>query len=147
MTFNQNKTFSRKRTNKQEWYIVDASNRNLGRVCSQIAYLLMGKNKEEYLPYQEGTSMVIVINSRKIKVTGRKYEQKSYIRHSGRPGGLKVEKFSKLQKKVPNRIIEHAVRGMLPKNSLGRKLFKKLRVYSDNSHPHEAQKPQKLNIR
>lgn len=145
----KNKTFIKKRPSNLElkWYIIDAREKNLGRLSSQIAYVLKDKNNIEYCPFQESNIKIIIINSRHISTTGKKNKQKTYIRHSGRPGGLKQEIFSKLQQRIPNRIIEHAIKGMLPKNSLGRKLFKKLKIYSDNQHPHEAQKPIRLEIK
>nr|ARW68767.1 ribosomal protein L13 [Palisada sp.] len=144
---NKNKTFIRKITSDSKWYIVDAKEKNLGRFSSKISYILRGKNIKEYAPFQESNIKIIIINSQYINVTGKKSKQKSYKRHSGRPGGLKTETFSQLNNRIPNRIIEHAIKGMLPKNNLGRKLFKKLKVYPDNQHPHEAQQPITLNIK
>nr|QCI09094.1 ribosomal protein L13 [Inkyuleea mariana] len=137
-----NKTFIQ--TNKEEtkWYIIDAKNKTLGRLSTQIAYILRGKNCINYTPYIENQAYVIVINSKLINITGQKKYQKEYKRHSGRPGGLKVETFIQLQERIPNRIIEKSVKGMLPNGALGRKLFTKLKVYSNNMHPHSAQKPQ-----
>lgn len=143
---NKNKTIITKSDSTLNWYIVDAKDKNLGRLSSKIAHILKDKNSIEYLPYQAGNTNIIIINSKGISVTGKKREQKTYKRHSGRPGGLKVEVFEKLQKRIPNRIIEHAIRGMLPKNSLGRKLFKKVKIYQDHIHPHASQKPISLNI-
>lgn len=145
----KNKTFIGKRNSNLnlEWYIIDAKDKNLGRFSSQIAHVLKGKNNPEYCPFQESNVKIIVINSKYISTTGKKNKQKMYIRHSGRPGGLKTEVFHKLQNRIPNRIIEHAIKGMLPKNSLGRQLFKKLKIYSDQQHPHQAQKPIRLDIK
>lgn len=130
----------------REWYIVDASNQRLGRLASEIAMILRGKRKPEYTPHMDTGDFVIVVNAEKVAVTGKKRTQKVYRRHSGRPGGMKTETFAKLQNRLPERIIEHAVKGMLPKNSLGRQLFTKLKVYAGPTHPHEAQKPQELKI-
>lgn len=130
----------------QEWYVVDATDKRLGRLASEIAMVLRGKNKPEYTPHMDTGDFVIVINAEKVAVTGKKRTQKLYRRHSGRPGGMKTETFAKLQGRLPERIIEHAVKGMLPKNSLGRQLFTKLKVYAGPTHPHAAQKPKELKI-
>jgi large subunit ribosomal protein L13 len=142
-----NKTLVPKLDNiEKKWYVVDAENQRLGRLATEIANILRGKNKPSYTPHLDTGDYVIVINADKIVVTGKKAEQKLYRRHSGRPGGMKVETFAKLQQRIPERIIEKAVKGMLPKNSLGRSLFTNLKVYSGATHPHEAQKPEVLNI-
>lgn len=133
-------------TLNQEWFVVDATDQRLGRLASGIAMILRGKNKPEYTPHMDTGDFVIVINAEKVKVTGKKRTQKVYLRHSGRPGGMKTETFAQLQARLPERIVEHAVKGMLPKNSLGRQLFTKLKVYAGASHPHQAQKPQELKI-
>lgn len=133
-------------TLEQQWYIVDAANQRLGRLASEIANVLRGKNKPIFTPHLDTGDFVIVINAEQVVVTGKKAEQKLYRRHSGRPGGMKVETFAHLQNRIPERIIEQAVKGMLPKNSLGRKLFTKLRVYTGTDHPHAAQKPEVLTI-
>ncbi len=130
----------------REWFVVDATDQRLGRLASEIAILLRGKNKPEYTPHMDTGSFVIVVNANKVKVTGKKRTQKLYHRHSGRPGGMKTETFAQLQARLPERIVEHAVKGMLPKNSLGRQLFTKLKVYAGAEHPHEAQKPQELKL-
>ncbi|XFA74088.1 50S ribosomal protein L13 [Thermosynechococcaceae cyanobacterium Okahandja] len=129
-----------------QWYVIDAADQRLGRLATAIARILRGKNKAIYTPHMDTGDFVIVINAEKVAVTGRKRSQKLYRRHSGRPGGMKVETFDQLQARIPERIIEHAVKGMLPKNSLGRKLFTKLKVYAGPEHPHQAQKPQPLTI-
>lgn len=134
-------------TLKKHWYIVDAADQRLGRLASEIAMILRGKNKASYTPNIDTGDFVIVVNAEKLNVTGKKRSQKLYRRHSGRPGGMKTETFENLQSRIPERIIEKAVKGMLPKNSLGKKLFTKLKVYVGPSHPHEAQKPQQLNIK
>jgi large subunit ribosomal protein L13 len=128
------------------WYVVDAADQRLGRLATEIARILRGKNKPTYTPYMDTGDFVIVVNAEKVQVTGKKRSQKLYRRHSGRPGGMKIENFEKLQARIPERIIEQAVRGMLPKNSLGRKLFTKLKVYQGSEHPHAAQKPQSITI-
>lgn len=128
------------------WYVVDATNQRLGRLASEVAKILRGKNKPIYTPYMDTGDFVIIINAEKVAVTGKKRSQKLYRRHSGRPGGMKTETFAQLQGRIPERIVEQAVRGMLPKNSLGRKLFTKLKVYAGADHPHAAQKPELLNI-
>lgn len=144
-TFNQNRTYLPKESDRQ-WYIIDAADQRLGRLAVEIARILRGKNKPTYTPHLDTGDFVVVINAEKVAVTGKKSTQKLYRRHSGRPGGMKEETFDKLIKRVPERIIEHAVKGMLPKNTLGRQLFTKLKVYSGANHPHEAQQPQVLEI-
>jgi large subunit ribosomal protein L13 len=131
---------------EKKWFIVDAQDQRLGRLATEIANVLRGKNKPTFTPHLDTGDFVIVVNAEKVVVTGKKGEQKLYRRHSGRPGGMKTETFDKLQKRIPERIIETAVKGMLPKNSLGRTLFTKLKVYSGSAHPHEAQQPQVLTI-
>lgn len=131
---------------EQKWYVVDAADQRLGRLATQIAMILRGKNKPTYTPFMDTGDFVIVINAEKVAVTGRKREQKLYRRHSGRPGGMKVETFEQLQKRIPERIIEKAVKGMLPKNALGRQLFTKLKVYAGPDHPHAAQQPEVCTI-
>jgi len=132
---------------QRDWYIVDAANQRLGRLASEIALVLRGKNKPTFTPFLDTGDFVIVINAEKIDVTGKKRAQKLYRRHSGRPGGMKTETFAKLQARLPERIIERAVKGMLPKNTLGRQLFTKLKVYAGSDHPHEAQQPKVLEIK
>ncbi|RCJ25481.1 50S ribosomal protein L13 [Nostoc sp. ATCC 43529] len=131
---------------EREWYVVDATDKRLGRLASEIAQILRGKNKPEFTPHLDTGDFVIVVNAEKVAVTGKKRTQKVYRRHSGRPGGMKTETFAKLQQRLPERILEHAVKGMLPKNSLGKQLFTKLKVYAGPTHPHEAQKPKELKI-
>lgn len=130
----------------QKWYIVDATDQRLGRLATEIAMILRGKNKPTYTPHMDTGDFVVVINADKVAVSGKKSEQKLYRRHSGRPGGMKTETFAQLQNRIPERIIEKAVKGMLPKNALGRKLFTKLKVYAGAEHPHQAQQPESLNI-
>lgn len=143
-----NKTYVPPQTSlERNWYVVDAADQRLGRLASEIAMILRGKNKPTYTPHLDTGDFVIVVNAEKISVTGKKYSQKLYRRHSGRPGGMKTETFAKLQARVPERIIEQAVKGMLPKNTLGRQLFTKLKVYVGPDHPHQAQKPEVLQIK
>nr|YP_009395019.1 ribosomal protein L13 [Polysiphonia stricta]ARW63581.1 ribosomal protein L13 [Polysiphonia stricta] len=146
MNTHKNKTIIKKPNKTTDWYIVDATKYRLGRLSSHVAHVLKNKHNINYLPYQEGNTKVIIINSQNIQVTGRKNIQKTYKRHSGRPGGLKVETFNKLQQRIPNRILEHAIKGMLPKNALGRKLFKNVKVYSNNTHPYQDKQLIELNI-
>jgi large subunit ribosomal protein L13 len=131
---------------ERNWYIVDASQQRLGRLASEVATILRGKNKPTFTPHLDTGDFVVVINAEKVEVTGKKRSQKLYRRHSGRPGGMKTETFEKLQARIPERIIEQAVKGMLPKNTLGRQLFTKLKVYAGGEHPHQAQSPQVLAI-
>lgn len=141
------KTYLPPSTNSDaKWYVVDAADQRLGRLATQVAMVLRGKTKPTYTPFMDTGDFVIVVNAEKIAVTGKKRTQKVYRRHSGRPGGMKTETFAKLQGRIPERIIEHAIRGMLPKNSLGRQLFTKLKVYAGPDHPHQAQKPELLTI-
>ena len=141
-----NKTYIQKNDLNIQWFCIDANNQTLGRLSSQIANYLKNKNSIYYTPFQVSQSHIIVINAEKIKVSGQKKNQKLYKRHSGRPGGLKVETFKDLQNRIPTRIIEKAVKGMLPKNALGRKLFKYLKVYDGPNHPHNAQRPIPLTV-
>jgi large subunit ribosomal protein L13 len=131
---------------ERDWYVVDATDKRLGRLASEVAMILRGKRKAEYTPHLDTGDFVIIINAEKVAVTGKKRTQKVYRRHSGRPGGMKTETFAKLQQRLPERILEHAIKGMLPKNSLGKQLFTKLKVYAGPTHPHAAQKPKELTI-
>ena len=131
-------------TLERQWYLVDAENQTLGRLASEVAQVLRGKNKPTYTPHLDTGDFVIVINADKIRVSGNKPTQKLYRRHSGRPGGMKTETFAHLQARIPERIVEKAIKGMLPHNSLGRQLFRKLKVYKGTDHPHAAQQPQVL---
>jgi large subunit ribosomal protein L13 len=133
-------------TMERNWYVVDASQQRLGRLATEVAMILRGKNKPIYTPHLDTGDFVIVINAEQIEVTGRKRSQKLYRRHSGRPGGMKTETFEKLQARIPERIVEQAIKGMLPKNTLGRQLFTKLKVYAGADHPHAAQKPEVLTL-
>lgn len=131
---------------ERNWFVVDAADQRLGRLASEIAMVLRGKNKPTYTPHLDTGDFVIVVNADKVVVTGKKSSQKVYRRHSGRPGGMKTETFTQLQARLPERIIEQAVKGMLPKNTLGRQLFTKLKVYAGPEHPHQAQQPQVMEI-
>lgn len=128
----------------RKWYIVDASNYVLGRLASNVAKIIRGKNKAEFAPHQDVGDFVIIINADKVQLSGKKVDQKVYFRHSGYPGGSKEIPFRRMIDKKPEFVIEQAVRLMLPKNALGRKMIKKLKVYAGDKHPHEAQQPEKI---
>jgi large subunit ribosomal protein L13 len=128
----------------RQWYLVDAENQTLGRLATEVASVLRGKNKASYTPHLDTGDFVIVVNADKIRVSGNKAQEKLYRRHSGRPGGMKVETFAHLQERLPERIVEKAIKGMLPHNALGRQLFRKLKVYRGAEHPHAAQQPKPL---
>jgi len=131
---------------EREWVLIDATDQVLGRVASVAAQILKGKHKPQYTPHVDTGDFVIVINADKIKVTGAKAADKVYYRHSGYVGGLKSETFEEAMNKHPERVIEHAVKGMLPKNTLGRAMGKKLKVYAGAEHPHAAQQPREIKI-
>jgi large subunit ribosomal protein L13 len=134
------KTYSTKAKDvEHQWHVIDASGKTLGKLATQVANLLMGKHKPTFVPYLDTGDFVIVLNATKVKVTGKKPKQKTYYRHSLYPGGLKAETYEEMMATHPTRVIEHAVRGMLPHNRLGRAMFKKLKVYAGDSHPHQAQ--------
>jgi len=140
-----NKTlFPPQDSSTRQWYLVDAENQTLGRLASEVASVLRGKNNPNFAPHIDAGDFVVVINAEKVKVSGNKFTEKVYRRHSGRPGGMKTESFAALQARLPERIIEKAVKGMLPHNALGRQLFRKLKVYKGAEHPHAAQQPQAL---
>lgn len=139
------KTFSARPADiKRDWYVVDASNQVLGRLASEIARRLRGKHKPEYTPHMDTGDYIIVVNAEKIQVTGRKRTDKVYYHHTGYIGHMKSITFEKLLQKAPERIIERAVKGMLPKNPLGRAMFRKLKVYAGPEHNHAAQQPKPL---
>ncbi|MEH6551403.1 MAG: 50S ribosomal protein L13 [Pseudomonadales bacterium] len=141
------KTFSAKPADvEHDWFVVDAENKTLGRLAAELAHRLRGKHKAEYTPHVDTGDYLVVINAEKIQVTGNKAKGKIYYRHTLYPGGLKSTTFEKLQAKAPESVIERAVKGMLPKNPLGREMFRKLKVYAGNSHPHGAQQPKELDI-
>ncbi|MFO0550946.1 MAG: 50S ribosomal protein L13 [Polyangiaceae bacterium] len=150
MTASQNpvpKTYSAKPAevaDQRQWWVVDASEQPLGRLASRIAMVLRGKNKPIFTPHVDTGDFVVVVNADKIKLTGRKLDQKKYVRHSGEPGGFREEAYGKLIERRPELPIVKAVKGMLPKNTLGRQLLTKLKVYAGADHPHAAQKPQPL---
>ena len=131
---------------QRRWYVVDAEDVVLGRLATHVANLLSGKGKPVWTPFLDHGDHVIVINAKKIKLTGRKWEQKVYYRHSGYPGGIKVVKVEDYRANRSDRIVEYAVKGMLPKNRLGRSMAKKMKVYQGGSHPHEAQKPESSQV-
>ena len=131
---------------EREWLVIDAEDQVLGRVATKAAQLLKGKHTPQYTPHVDTGDFVIIINADKIRVTGTKASSKEYYRHSGYPGGLKCETFAEAMQKHPERVIEHAVKGMLPKNTLGRAMGKKLKVYTGSEHPHAAQKPRKIEL-
>nr|ARW69385.1 ribosomal protein L13 [Polysiphonia sp.] len=137
---NINKTLITTEEKNTTWYLVDAKNHRLGRLSSKIAYILRNKHRNNYLPHRSGNLKIIIINAQKIQITGNKRNKKKYVKHSGRPGGLKIESFSKLHKKIPERIIEYSIKGMLPKNSLGKKLFQSVKIYVRDIHPHKNEK-------
>lgn len=141
------KTYSaREEDIERQWYVVDAQGKTLGRLSSEIARILRGKHKPIYTPHVDCGDYVVVINAEKVWTTGRKLDQKIYYRHSGYPGGLKGITLREQLARFPERAIEHAVKGMLPKNRLGRRMFKKLKVYAGAEHPHAAQQPQPLEL-
>lgn len=131
---------------KREWVVIDAEDQVLGRVAVKAATILKGKHKPTYTPHVDTGDFVVIINADKIKLTGNKAASKEYYRHTGHPGGLKCESFREAMEKHPTRVIEHAVKGMLPKNTLGRAMFKKLKVYVGPEHPHAAQQPREIKM-
>ena len=131
---------------EREWVLIDAEDQVLGRVASKAATILKGKHKPQYTPHVDTGDFVVIINADKIRLTGTKAAQKSYFRHSGFPGGLHEESFAEAMEKHPERVVEHAVKGMLPKNTLGRAMGKKLKVYAGPEHPHAAQKPRQIEV-
>jgi len=131
---------------KRDWYVVDAAGKTLGRLSSEIASRLRGKHKPEYTPHVDTGDYIVVVNAEKIAVTGKKKSDKIYYRHTGYIGGLKSISFEKLIDKAPERVIQGAVKGMLPRGPLGREMFQKLKVYAGEEHPHTAQQPQVLDI-
>lgn len=138
--------FATNENSEHKWYLVDATDKVLGRLASQIAKYLRGKHKPEYTPHTDTGDYIVVINASQVKVTGKKEQEKVYYTHSGYPGGIKETTFENLKAKNPTRVIEHAVKGMLPKNPLGRAMLRKLKVYADDIHPHSAQQPEQINL-
>jgi len=140
------KTFSLKKENvNRDWFVIDVADMVLGRVATKIADRIRGKDKPTYTPHTDGGDYVVVINAEKIRVTGSKFENKKYYSHSLYPGGLKTKTFRELNEKNPEKIIEEAVKGMLPKNKLGKSIIKKLKVFRGPSHDHESQQPKEWN--
>ena len=131
---------------KRNWYVVDASGKTLGRLSSKIAKILRGKHKPTYTPHVDTGDFVIVVNAEKINLTGNKWEQKLYRKHSEFPGGLKEIPYNKLREKKPELMVKQAVKGMLPKNKLGRSMLRKLKIYAGSEHPHQAQQPENLEL-
>lgn len=141
------KTYSAKpETVKRDWYVLDASGKTLGRIATEIASRLRGKHKPEYTPHVDTGDYIVVINAEKVRVSGNKMSDKMYYRHTEFPGGLREMNFEKLIKHAPERVLELAVKGMLPRNPLGRAMRRKLKVYAGSEHPHVAQQPQQLEI-
>ncbi|MFZ5722337.1 MAG: 50S ribosomal protein L13 [Pseudomonadota bacterium] len=141
------KTFSAKAHEvKRDWFVIDADGKTLGRMATEIAHRLRGKHKAEYTPHVDTGDYIIVVNAGKIRVTGNKTLDKKYYTHTEYPGGIREETFEKLVARKPERVIEIAVKGMLPHNPLGRAMLRKLKVYAGASHPHTAQQPQELNV-
>jgi large subunit ribosomal protein L13 len=141
------KTFSAKSHEvKREWFVIDATDKVLGRVASEVAHRLRGKHKPEFTPHVDTGDYIVVINAAKLRVTGNKGLQKTYFRHTGYPGGIYETNFDKMQAKFPGRVLEKAVKGMLPKGPLGRQQIKKLKVYAGAEHPHAAQSPVVLDL-
>lgn len=142
-----NKTFTPKAADlSHDWWLVDAADLPLGRLASEVAQLIRGKHKPTFAPHVDGGDFVVVVNAEKVAVTSGKSQEKIYYRHSGYPGGLKEETFESLLERRPEQVIERAVRGMLPKNRLGRQLINKLKVYAGPDHPHAAQQPKPLEL-
>ncbi len=133
---------AKKENINHKWHLVDADGKTLGRLASRVAILLRGKNKPIFAPHQDTGDFVVVINAKKVSLTGKKWKEKIYTHHSGYPGGLKQASAEKIAEKKPERLITMAVQGMLPKTKLGKKLIKKLKVYAGDAHPHEAQQPE-----
>ena len=131
---------------ERKWFLIDARDAVLGKVATRVAYLLCGKHKPEYTPAMEVGDYVVVVNAGKVRVTGRKPDQKLYYSHSGHPGGLRTFTFQKMIGRKPTYPVEHAIRGMLPRNRLGRKLFRNVKIYAGESHPHAAQRPEPLSL-
>ena len=141
------KTFSAKPAVVQHgWFVVNAQNKGLGRLAARIAMRLRGKHKPEYTPHVDTGDYIVVVNAEKIRVTGRTAAQKTYYRHTGYPGGIREISFEKLQAKYPDRVLQKAVKGMLPKGPLGYAMIKKLKIYAGEAHPHEAQQPLALEL-
>ena len=141
------KTISAKaETVQRSWYVIDAEGQTLGRLATEVARRLRGKLKTEYTPHVDTGEYIVVVNAEKVKVTGRKASDKTYYRHTGYPGGLKEATFAQMIERSPEKVIELAVKGMLPRNPLGRAMYRKLKVYAGQEHPHDAQQPETLTL-
>ena len=141
------KTYSAKPDEvKRDWFVIDATDKVLGRVASEVARRLRGKHKPEFTPHVDTGDYIIVVNAAKLRVTGAKPQDKKYYRHTGYPGGIRETNFEKMQQRFPGRALEKAVKGMLPKGPLGYAMIKKLKVYAEDQHPHAAQQPQALEV-
>lgn len=141
------KTISAKaETVQHDWYLIDAEGQTLGRLATEVARRLRGKHKTEYTPHVDTGDYIVIVNAEKVKVTGRKATDKIYYRHTGFPGGLKEASFTQMIERSPEKVIELAVKGMLPRNTLGRTMYRKLKVYAGQVHPHEAQQPETLTL-
>lgn len=130
----------------RKWYIVDADGKTLGRLATQVAHVLRGKNKPGFVPFMEIGDYVVIVNAARVHVTGNKRESKTYWRHTGYPSGLRLTRFKDMMDKDPTFAVRHAVKGMLPQNKLGRRLMRNLKIYPDGNHPHSAQKPETLKV-
>lgn len=147
MSLNEKQTyFFKKEEIEKKWYIVDADGKVLGRLASQVAKILRGKHKPYFTPNADLGDFVVIVNAEKIKLTGKRPEQKQYFHYTGYPGGATFKSFKELIKTKPEKVIYHAIKGMIPHNRLGRRVIQKLKVYAGPNHPHTAQKPEKLNI-
>ncbi|MBI4444902.1 MAG: 50S ribosomal protein L13 [Acidobacteria bacterium] len=131
---------------ERKWYVIDAADQTLGRLASRIASILMGKTKAIYTPFLDTGDFVVVVNAEKVRLTGKKWDQKTYYHHTGYPGGVKKAVAKEIAEKNPERILESAVKGMLPKNKLGDRFLRKLKIYTGQEHPHQAQKPEPLTL-
>jgi len=141
------KTISAKaETVQRSWYVIDAEGQTLGRLATEVARRLRGKHKTEYTPHVDTGDYIVVVNAEKVIVTGRKASDKTYYRHTGHPGGLKEATFTQMIERSPEKVIELAVKGMLPRNPLGRAMYRKLKVYAGQEHPHDAQQPETLTL-
>ena len=141
------KTVSAKAENVQhDWYVIDADGQTLGRLATEVARRLRGKHKTNYTPHVDTGDYIVVVNAEKVSVTGRKASDKMYYRHTGYPGGLKEANFTQVIERSPEKVIELAVKGMLPRNPLGRAMYRKLKVYAGQDHPHDAQQPETLTL-
>jgi large subunit ribosomal protein L13 len=138
--------FTRKEDTQRRWFLVDADGKTLGRLATVLAHRLMGKDEPSYTPHVDGGDFIVVVNAEKVRLTGKKAREKLYQWHTGHPGGLRQRSAEEMRERQPQKIVEWAVQGMLPKNRLGRKMIRKLKVYAGPEHPHEAQKPEPLEV-